>query len=157
MAGLAAEPSARKLLTTQCLGWASSYGQCGGVECPNGSGQCSDSAYLCCPSDFSCQRLNKHFWSCYPEGSAVGFPTTAPVPAPSGMSEQCMPVVWKQFIAQLEHLGKVNQLMLLRPMVHDCAMCSCCRHCRHCLDHCMLCITLEWAVQHAAANCACSL
>ncbi|DBB10636.1 TPA: hypothetical protein ACH3X3_007145 [Trebouxia sp. C0006] len=76
--------SSRKLLDDACLGWATSYGQCGGTQCPSGSNQCSDSAYLCCPEDFSCQRFNEYYWSCFPEDSDISVPTAAPAPAPSG-------------------------------------------------------------------------
>lgn len=84
-AGASNGSSSRKLLNNACLGWATSYGQCGGTQCPSGSNQCSDSAYLCCPEDFSCQRFNDYYWSCFPEDSDISVPTAAPAPAPSGM------------------------------------------------------------------------
>lgn len=74
----------RRLLSNACTDWSSSFGQCGGLTCPDGSGShCSDAAYKCCPSGNSCQRQNQWYWQCLPGSPSSATNSAAPTEIPS--------------------------------------------------------------------------
>lgn len=74
----------RRLLDSTCTDWSPSFGQCGGMTCPGGSGsQCSDAVYKCCPPDYSCQRQNQWYWQCLPGSPSPGTTSAAPTKTPS--------------------------------------------------------------------------